>query len=257
MMALSGKNLLRNLALAASGAYACVASMAVQAETTLTYVDQNNSAAEAFVINVQAPYLRMNEAGGMWMLYDSQADVLYAVNPADQSYTKMDRAMAQQLGGVMDAVEEQMKNLPPEQRAAIEQMMGRSMLKNKAKTEYALTGAKRKHAGVECNVGHLIRAGKAKHEFCVADPKALGMSNDDYAVMTKMFELMAALRDSAGGMFSQDMPDPTQMKGVAIESNGRKAGHQIISKVSHDKIAAEQFKIPSNYRQEVIPKLTP
>ncbi len=193
----------------------------------------------------------------MWLLYDSQADVLYAVDPSQQSYTKMDRAMAQQLGGVLDAVQEQMKNLPPEQRAAIEQMMGRSMGKSQVKTEYVLTSSKRKHAGVECTVGHLVRSNKARHEFCVAQPKALGMSSKDYAVMSKMFELMAALRDSAGGMFSQDMPDPSQMNGVAIESNGPKGGHQILSKVSHDPIAADQFKIPTNYRQEVIPNLTP
>lgn len=248
------KNCLRFLGLAVVGLWAHSA----QAETTLTYADQNNNAAQAVVIQVQPPYLRMDEAGGMWMLYDSKTDVLYAVNPADSSYTQMDRSMAKQLGGVMDMVQEQMKGLPPEQRAAIEQMMGRPMKPSPKKSlDYTMTKTTRKHAGVTCTVGHLVRDGKARHEFCVAEPQALGMPGEDYAVLTKMFELMSQFREAASGMMGEEMPDPTQMKGVAIESNGPKGGHQILSKVSHDKVSAELFKIPTNYRQEVIPNLTP
>ncbi|MDX1497430.1 MAG: hypothetical protein R3352_07735, partial [Salinisphaeraceae bacterium] len=127
-------------------------SFCAQADTTLTYQDKNNNDAEAFILSIKPPFLRMDEAGGMWMLYDSKADVIYAVQPAQKSYTKMDRSMAEQLGGVMSAVEEQLKNLPPEQRAAIEQMMGKTLPKKKAKTEYTLTNNYREQAGVKCQV---------------------------------------------------------------------------------------------------------
>lgn len=253
MAAISAKNWLRAAALGA----ALSGPFCAQADTTLTYQDQNNNGARAFIISIQPPYLRMDEAGGMWMLYDSKADVIYAVQPAEKSYTKMDRAMARQLGGVLSAVEEQMKKLPPGQRAAIEEMMGRKMIEKKPKTEYALTGDTRKQAGVECQVGHLVQGGKIQHEFCVAQPEALDMPGADYAVMTKMFELMGALRDSAGGMFSQDIPDPTELKGVAVESNGPKGGHHVLSRFSHEELSADNFKLPPDYRQEVMPGMTP
>ncbi len=253
MAVFSAKNCLLSAALAS----ACLWTLTAKAETTLTYADQKNNAAQAFVIKIKPPHLRMDEAGGMWMLYDSQADVLFAVNPANQSYTRMDSSKAQQLGGMMDMMQEQLKNLPPEQRAAMEKMMGRSMTGNKPKVEYVMTGAKREVSGVPCEVGQLVSNGKLRHEFCVAEPKALGMPSADYAVMTKMFVLMGQMREAAGGLFDRDMPDPSEMKGVAVESNGPQGGHQRLSKVGHDPIAAEQFKIPTNYRQEVIPNLTP
>ena len=232
-------------------------SFCAQADTTLTYQDKNNNDAEAFILSIKPPFLRMDEAGGMWMLYDSKADVIYAVQPAQKSYTKMDRSMAEQLGGVMSAVEEQLKNLPPEQRAAIEQMMGKTLPKKKAKTEYTLTNNYREQAGVKCQVGHLLKDGKMRHEFCIAKPDALGMSKEDYAVMTKMFELMGTLRDKAGSMFEQDLPDPSELKGVAVESNGPNGGHQVLSKFNNDKLPADNFKLPADYRQEVMPSMTP
>ena len=254
MAVFTGKNWLAALALTA----VLTAPAAVHADTTLTYQDQNNNAAKAFVISIRPPHLRMDEASGMWMLYDGNADALYAVQPDKQAYTKMDRNMARQLGGVMSAMQEQLKNLPPEQRAAVEQMMGQSMVsKDKPKVEFVMTNSSRKRAGVECRVGHLVQASKARLEFCVAKPADLGMSDADYKVMTKMFELMGEFRDAAGQMFDQEFPDPSELNGVAIESNGPQGGHHVLSKFSHDKLAADNFKLPPDYRQEVMPKLTP
>ncbi|MGB1580325.1 MAG: hypothetical protein ACPHER_02310 [Nevskiales bacterium] len=253
MAAISVKNGLRAVLFMT----ALTGSFCAQADTTLTYQDQNDNGTQAFIISIKPPFLRMDEAGGMWMLYDAKADVIYAVQPAEKSYTRMDRAMAQQLGGVMSAVEDQLNNLPADQRAAIEQMMGRSLSKKKVKTEYVLTSSSRERAGVKCQVGHLMRDGKSRHEFCVAKPEAVGMSSEDYGVMTKMFELMGTLRETAASMFEQDLPDPSEMKGVAIESNGPQGGHQVLSKFNNDKLSADNFKLPADYRQEAMPSMTP
>lgn len=255
MAVLFGKTCLRAAALL----IALGASLGAQADTTLTYQDQNDNGAQAFIISIQPPFLRMDEAGGMWMLYNGQTDTLYAVQPSEKSYTKMDRATARQLGGALSAVEEQMKKLPPEQRAAIEQMMGRSMpsSKKKPKVEYLMTNNTRKRAGVQCRVGHLVQADKTRHEFCVAKPDALGMPAADYEVMTKMFALMSEFRDAAGSMLDQELPDPSELKGVAVESNGPEGGHHVLSRFNNDKLSAENFKLPPDYRQEAMPSMVP
>ncbi len=234
------------------------------ADVTLSYKETTSESAkgnttQAFEINIKPPKLRMNEAGGMWMLYDGSIDTLFAVDPGRKSYTRINRERAAMMGGMVSAAEQQMqqmmKNMTPEQRAMMEQAMGRKLpsADSKPKTTYKKTGETRTVAGKKCEVGQMLTDGSVEIELCVADPKTVGVSKNEYDVMTGMFELMSELRKAAGSFFNREFPDPGEMNGVAIESRGDDTGHHVLADVSHKKLADTMFDLPTGYKEEAIP----
>lgn len=235
-------------------------SLPANADVTLSY-KQNGNDSQAFEISIKPPMMRMNEVDGFWMLYDGNIDTLFAVDPGRQKYTRINRERAAMMGGMVNAAQakmkEMMKNMTPEQRAMMEQAMGRAMPSEAPDSQYKLTGENRSIDRKKCKVGQLLVDGKVEHEFCVATPKTVGVMPEDYAVMTKMFELMSALRDAAGSYFGRAIPDPKDLNGVAIESRSNNGDHQILDDVSHKKLDAALFKLPSGYEEEAIPTAPP
>lgn len=228
------------------------------ADVTLTYAE-SNSGAQAFEINIQPPMIRMNEAGGMWMLYDGRLDTMFAVDPGNKKYTRINRDRAALMGGMMNEaqaqMQEMMKNMTPEQRAMMEQAMGSKMPTAAPESTFRKTGKSRKVSGKNCQEGQLLVEGKVEHEFCIAAPKEVGVGDNEYKVMTQMFDLMSALREAAGSYFGRNIPDPKDMQGVAIESRASSGEHHVLKDVSQKKLDAALFKLPSDYQEEAIPRL--
>ncbi len=235
-------------------------TLPASADVTLTYKPQGN-ASQAFEIAIKPPMMRMNEAGGTWMLYDRSLDTMFAVDPNQKSYTRINRDRAAMMGGMMNAAQaqmkEMMKNMTPEQRAMMEQAMGRPMPEDAPKSTYKDTGKTRTVDRRKCKVGQLLVNDKMEHEFCVATPKAVGVSPEDYAVMTSMFELMSALREAAGSYFNRTIPDPKDLQGIAIESRSINGDHLLLHDVSHKKLDAAHFRLPGDYQEAAIPKAPP
>jgi hypothetical protein len=90
------------------------------------------------------------ESDTQTVVFDGAKQVLWLINDGRKSYSEMTKAdvdrMGVQLNDAMAKMQEQLKGLPPEQRAQIEAMMkGRGMPGMaggaQAKTEYRKTGA--------------------------------------------------------------------------------------------------------------------
>lgn len=233
---------------------------AARADVTLSYLESNdagNTGAQAFEVNIKAPKMRMNEQGGMWMLYDSSIDTLFAVDPSRQKYTRINRERAAMMGGMVSAAQakmkEMMKNMSPQQRAMMEQAMGGMMPAEAPESTYRETGETRTIDRKKCRVGQLLVNDKMEHEFCVAAPKVVGVPPEDYAVMNKMFALMSALREVAGQFIGRSMPDPKDLNGVVIQSRSNNGEHHVLDDVSHKKLDAALFELPEGYQEEAIP----
>ena len=61
------------------------------------------------------------------MIFDASKQVMWMINPGDNTYREMDKAqvdaMGQQMSKAMEQMQAQMANMPPEQRKMMEDMM--------------------------------------------------------------------------------------------------------------------------------------
>jgi hypothetical protein len=93
-------------------------------------------------------HMRMETGGSTVVIFDGEAEVMRAINMERKTYTEMSKAQFQQMSQQLSAAMEQLKNLPPEQRAMMEKMMkGRGMPGLAAATPISYKGAGTDRAG--------------------------------------------------------------------------------------------------------------
>jgi hypothetical protein len=139
-------------------------------------------------------------------LTDGGRERMVMLDPARNEYREMDRQsmeqVSQQLQGAMAQMQSQLQNLPPEQRARIEQMMKGRMGQAGAapvRTAYTAKGSG-SVSGFPCTKYEGARGGEKVAELCAAKPADVRFSPTDFQVFEKMREfsgnLMSGLANS-------------------------------------------------------------
>ena len=145
--------------------------------------------------------MRAEAGDGQTVVFDGAKQVLWLINDGRKSYSEMTKAEADRMGGqlndAMAKMQEQLKSLPPEQRAQIEAMMkGRGMPGMAggapAKTEYRKTGAD-KVGTWACDKYEGTRGGQKVTELCTVDPKVLGFAMSDFQVSKQLMEFFSKI----------------------------------------------------------------
>ena len=112
----------------------CCAARPAQAGVVIQQVERaigNNQARQTVTISMDAGKLRVegeNPGQGKFLLiFDNAKQVMWMVDVAKKSYMEITKAqveaMANQMGQMMQQMQQAMANVPPEQRAMMEQMM--------------------------------------------------------------------------------------------------------------------------------------
>ena len=213
---------------------------------------------DGMIINVSNGKLAFEEGGVPTMLYDAKTDAFTYLNHAQKGYVVMDKAAMKEVGDQMDSmmkeVQAQLASLPPEQREAMMQMMpgmaDRMKPKSEApKADIDFTGDSAKVGGYSCKIARISGLADGANEVCVAKPKALGISGDDFDTMTRAFDMM----QKAANRFGQGAPFPSarELGGVPIRVRDDE-GVTSLTRVSTDKIDAAVFEIPAGYSQQSI-----
>jgi hypothetical protein len=164
-------------------------------------------------ILVDAERLRMNETGkstntSVLFLTDGGRNRLVVLDKAKNEYREIDQQTVEQLSGQMSAatakMQEQMKNLTPEQRAMMEQMMkGRGLpgaaaasVTTAARTTYTSKGSGTAN-GFACTKYEGTRGAEKVSEVCAASPSELKFAASDLQVYEKMKEFSASMMSMA------------------------------------------------------------
>ncbi|MGH9592229.1 MAG: hypothetical protein ACRD5L_04005, partial [Bryobacteraceae bacterium] len=173
-------------------------------------------------ILVDADRLRMNETGesahtSVLFLTDGGQNRMLVLDTAKNEYREIDQQMIDQmsaLGGQAAAaaaqmqtqMQAQMKNMTPEQRAVMEQMMkGRGIPGMPAataapvRTVYTAKGSGSAN-GFACTKYEGDRGAEKVSEVCAADPGDLKFAASDFQVLQKMKEFTAGLQTMANSM---------------------------------------------------------
>ena len=198
--------------------------------------------------------------GDFSAIFNSADGSLTQIDHASRSYMVVDKQTMKdsmsQISEMMKQVEEQLANLPKEQREAMMKAMPGLGDRGKAQaapTEFEWTGEKKEVAGFPCRIARVTRAGKDAGDACIAKPRDLGMSVEDFEALASMFEVMAEFASEVSG--DDSMPDMRKIGGFPIAASDPESGtSSALISASDAALDGALFEIPAGYRQQTMPQ---
>lgn len=242
------------------------ASLAAQAGVKIETVTRNIATGKEGALQtlyVQAGALRAETSDGDIVLFRN--DTLYMIDNAERSYRTMDKATMEKLAGTLGTAMQQMQaqlaNLPPEQRAQVEQLLGGRLGGGAGQKpdvyETVDTGRSDSAAGRACRNWQVKRNGVIESEVCVAPYASLAGKEDVQALLRKMSELFESLARSLPQM-SQSVTGAmhayTRINGYPVRvreyGNGKPGTEEdVLKSWQETTIPAAMFEPPAGYRR--------
>jgi hypothetical protein len=183
-----------------------------------------------------------SEGENEYVIIRIDQEKLYSVNPADKTYSETTfaqiEAFSKQMDGQMAKLQEQMKDMPAEQRKMMEKMLGANA-PGKTETAYDVvrTGEKKVISGYAC-----IRYSMKQNEKEIASLWVTQELTGFAAMRQDMIEQvrrMSVLKGLGEAMKKVD--------GFPIEMDMAQGVKTLVTKVEHRSIAASEFEIPQGY----------
>jgi hypothetical protein len=192
---------------------------------------------------------------------------LTVVDDRKKTFVNFDKATMDKLGkevsAAMAQMKEQLAQLPPEQRAQVEQMMQAQMpgLSSEGKqwtVEAQDTGKTDTVEGRQCRLWDVKRNGELDEQLCVVPFSSLpGKENfqEVFASFARVFEEMAKSVPMLAGVMSTEFDAQAKVNGFPVRSrsyeHGRLAPEEQVMKVWREEaIPASQFEVPAGYRKD-------
>ncbi len=219
------------------------------------------------IIAVQDGRLRIEEAGDKEFTI-FRDETIYHVDTGDRTYTKIDRAQMEQLGGQLASarkqMEEQMAKMSPEQRQMMEQAMGRLGLGGAAgggaKTAPAIvtrdTGRSENVSGYSCRLWEVSVGGRRENELCVTPPGAVPGGADMYKAMLQMGDIAKRFTQDLGaaGLGQAVWGELSKINGLPIlmrdyDDAGKPDTEMRLSSAKSQSLPASRFEVPAGYKE--------
>jgi hypothetical protein len=201
------------------------------------------------------------------VLFDGTTQVLRMVDDDGKTYTEMSKAdverMRGQMDGAMAQMQEQLKNMPPEQRARMEALMkGRGAALTAAAgppTEYKKIGTD-KVGKWTCDKYEGTKNGEKVSEVCTIAPSALGFGAADFDVTRQLAEFFTSLMPQAAeGLFKigSTAANPNSFSGLPVRFVSFRGGAiQTVSEMteaSRQTFSDTLFQVPAGYQKREFP----
>ncbi|MEM9057244.1 MAG: DUF4412 domain-containing protein [Pseudomonadota bacterium] len=195
------------------------------------------------------------------MLFRADSNALVVISHDNKSYmTVDDKAMDEmktQIDAAMQQMQEQLKNMPDEQRRMIMERMPNMLPQQEtAKSTYSVkkSGEKDTVASVSCEIMTVLKDGVPEGQGCIATAKDMGISKQDFNTMVSMFE---RLRGMAGRFGKTDeAPDLSAIGGFPMRmtsTNGRQTAQVV--RIETEALDGALFEVPAGYSPESMPGL--
>ncbi|MCS6953585.1 MAG: hypothetical protein RMK57_13615 [Bryobacterales bacterium] len=210
---------------------------------------------------VEADRMRTDIAGAdgemsVMILRRGQDFHMIVLDRRRKEYHVMDRAslrqMQQQVGAAMAELQRQLKDLPPEQRALMEKMMGKNLggmaagAPPQEVTTYRAAGAGNV-SGRACKKYDELRGAQKIAELCTVDPGSLGLTAADMTVFEKLSSVLEEFSRGPGGqMPARNLKlAAKQVDGFPIEyvafDGGRPASRYEVQQVTRRSFSEADF----------------
>ncbi len=193
-------------------------------------------------------------------VFDGVKQMIWIINYDKKTYSEMTKAdvegMGHQMTDALARMQEQMKNLPPEQRARMEEMLkGRGMPGSTvaSRTTYRKAGTDAVGRWT-CDKYEGYREGQKVLELCTVDPKALGFVEADFEVARKLAEFFKQLMpQNVDNVFSVGKSEDQGFSGVPIRRVFFTGPRQIATEtteVSRRQFPMTTFEVPAGFRKQ-------
>ena len=198
-------------------------------------------------------------------------DTIYMIDPQEKSYIVMDRAgmkrMAEQINPALQMLQQQLANMPPEQRAQLEQMLGQKMPgSGKApKREIRKTSRTATVSGHSCTYAEVVQDGALVAEMCVAPATGLKAGKELYDVGVKVGAMVKEMLEGLDASFLQEMAqsgldDLERLGGLPLLTRTFESGKAVeettVTSIRSETLAESLFDVPSGYRRQEMPTLS-
>ena len=210
-------------------------------------------------IQMDASHMRVeSRASGRHsaFLFDGTAQVARILNLEQQTYVEIDQAQMQKMREMMTQMQEKMKNLPPQQREMMEQMMkGRGgMPAPPSPPEYKQAGTDKVGAW-PCTKYEGYTAGRKTTELCAADPKVFGLSAADFEVAKQLGEFVRSMVPDMGdqavlfGATSEQGFSGVPVRRTTL-ADGRVVSTSEIKEFRRAAIPASAWVVPAGFKRQ-------
>lgn len=202
------------------------------------------------------------------VIIDPTAKTVTMVDATNRTYTEMTEEDRKRMKAKMDAMraqmQERMKNLPPDQRAKMEAVMGPGAADDAKAHDWKFEsmGQKKTINGFACEMYRVSEDGKVREEQCVSPWSAGLVKKSDFAGIQKFAESMmddfGGTRGHSGSIFSRVEKAPgIPISRVPIEENGQRGEEEQIKSIKRGSIPASVFAIPAGYTKKDMPAFGP
>jgi hypothetical protein len=239
-------------------------------EMDLVTRDASGATVESVTLYAQDGKIRMEDIGDssgkeMSMIFVGQEFIV--IDHSDQSYIVMDEAMVAEMGAkVNDAMEQiraQLADMPPEERAVIEQMMTGQMGAMMDSAEESLptrveeTGSGSWQSG-DCTQYAVYVGDEKTQDICAAPLSDIDGADEAMQAFRNMAKFINSMADSMPGSFGESMAENPmglmeEIDGFPVETadyaNGEKVSETTLEAVEDKALEASLFAVPEGYRQ--------
>ena len=197
------------------------------------------------------------DAGNVSMLFDTHSGKMTVLMHDKKQYMDMQKVV-ETAGAAMAQANAALANLPPEQRAMIEERLGgRVPGMGSAKVDVSLmpTGASDRVGGYSCQVYRTQVNGAHVDDICLANVADAGISGGDQATLRKAFEQMRAMTEKmSAGMFRSPlnaMPlDKFPVRMTHYDDSGKIQQIVEIRSIQSGSVNGGDFAIPAGYTEQ-------
>lgn len=239
---------------------------------TMTGRDADGNTMADNTIYIQGEQIRLDNAGGvsghMSMIF--RGDEMIVLNIDEQEYYHLDEATLQRfserMSGAMAQMQQQMANMPPEQRAIMERMMmgqAQSLGGTPKPPLRVEAGGAGSFENYECT-NYTVYIGMEKsQEVCAASLGQIEGLSELKTAFGKMSDFLQKMTATFGAgplanVGKTPMDLVSQIDGFPVHSrnfeNGQAVQEVYLTSVSSNSVDASVFEIPAGYREhEVMP----
>jgi hypothetical protein len=217
------------------------------------------------IVMVQDGKVRVNNAKDSNGVILSDA-MLYVLDDKRKTYSEIDKATMKktmdQAGAQMKQMQEQLKNMPPEQRAQMEKMMGAhmpGMMTGKKDTfEVKDTGKNDTAEGRKCRLWNLLKNGVVSEELCVVPFSSLPGKEDFEKTFKEIADAFAGMASGLPGA-GDSIKARTSINGYpvrvrAFDDTGKPRGTEtVLTKWVEESLPKATFEIPAGYKKKELP----
>jgi hypothetical protein len=187
------------------------------------------------------------------------------VNTREKTYAVMDhesmKRMADEVNPKLKQMQEQLAQMPPEQRAQMEKMMGSRMpgLGPQKTQEFKKTSRTDKIAGYPCSYVEILEDGVLSDELCVATPATIKGTGELMDAAAKMGALLRDMMSTLEApwlkqMMERQVANFDKLGGVPVLTrhylDGKPVYETTIKAVRVETIPGASFEVPAGYTKK-------